>query len=321
MRGATRQLRPLGILTTFQSTLLMRGATRLYIWSHSYMPISIHAPHARSDKIAAAFGVQPNYISIHAPHARSDHKEWEHHHRSLLISIHAPHARSDTAIYRTSDGVSLISIHAPHARSDAGCRSYCRCCLISIHAPHARSDKEVPEIMISKYPFQSTLLMRGATCADAQTGGISVFQSTLLMRGATISGTRQNSISPISIHAPHARSDPFACRNLELPEHFNPRSSCEERRPHGCRREGWSYFNPRSSCEERLDPETGEILNEISIHAPHARSDAAAGMAGPDDAISIHAPHARSDSFNPPKSQNNWVFQSTLLMRGATISL
>ena len=81
-----------------------------------------------------------------------------------------------------------------------------------------------------------------------------LFQSTLLMRGAT-SGTVDLSDYPkyISIHAPHARSDgarlvPFLSQvqiSIHAPHarsdtllwtaclhrsHFNPRSSCEERR-------------------------------------------------------------------------------------------
>ena len=80
-----------------------------------------------------------------------------------------------------------------------------------------------------------------------------IFQSTLLMRGATMLNTVTASSSI----------------------HFNPRSSCEERRgkycfavlqksisihaPHArsdkkrvCTHARQSYFNPRSSCEERL---------------------------------------------------------------------
>ena len=39
--------------------------------------------------------------------------------------------------------------------------------IISIHAPHARSDVKVLSV-ISKYKFQSTLLMRGATESKQQ---------------------------------------------------------------------------------------------------------------------------------------------------------
>ena len=62
------------------------------------------------------------------------------------------------------------------------------------------------------------------------------------------------------------------------------------------RRSWCGNFNPRSSCEERLKRMTNEQLVNISIHAPHARSDLVEGpvplvVLG----ISIHAPHARSD--------------------------
>ena len=100
---------------------------------------------------------------------------------------------------------------------------------ISIHAPHARSDLSERPPSRRRGKFQSTLLMRGATIADA------------------------DSRTPvdISIHAPHARSDAGGTKSRQNKDYFNPRSSCEERR-------GWralamrrAYFNPRSSCEER----------------------------------------------------------------------
>ena len=55
-------------------------------------------------------------------------------------------------------------------------------------------------------------------------------------------------------------------------------------------------FNPRSSCEERPG-------------CPAHRRNAA---------ISIHAPHARSDAPIPRRGHHPTEFQSTLLMRGAT---
>ena len=123
------------------------------------------------------------------------------------------------------------------------------------------------------------------------------FQSTLLMRGATRG----------------------ACGHSTTMCYFNPRSSCEERR-HGRRQQSnLEYFNPRSSCEERqAGRECGQLLEHISIHAPHARSDKMRKKIyhrrshnfNPRSsceerqfmlfrnfwtAISIHAPHARSD--------------------------
>ena len=86
--------------------------------------------------------------------------------------------------------------------------------LISIHAPHARSDLERVADRYRIHRFQSTLLMRGATEFDEHDrSGYEEFQSTLLMRGAT--RARQDACrdaGQISIHAPHARSDPAGAR-------------------------------------------------------------------------------------------------------------
>ena len=56
----------------------------------------------------------------------------------------------------------------------------------------------------------------------------------------------------------------------------------------------------------------------ISIHAPHARSDSSKGEIDMAITISIHAPHARSDFTVGSGGGDIAIFQSTLLMRGAT---
>ena len=59
----------------------------------------------------------------------------------------------------------------------------------------------------------------------------------------------------------------------------------------------------------------------ISIHAPHARSDVQDRHRQILFRISIHAPHARSDLLMSARSSLcSSIFQSTLLMRGATWS-
>ena len=62
------------LMLIFQSTLLIRGATknsRKNCWAKL---ISIHAPHTRSDKcLVTHLGYLE--ISIHAPHTRSDKRE------------------------------------------------------------------------------------------------------------------------------------------------------------------------------------------------------------------------------------------------------
>ncbi len=124
---------------------------------------------------------------------------------------------------------------------------------ISIHAPHARNDQRLLTQSQVARKFQSTLLMRGATGESPTTCSVAIrFQSTLLMRGATI---------------------PSSSSGRAI-EHFNPRSSCEERPLLFSRlssavsfqstllMRGATFapkliirralnFNPRSSCEER----------------------------------------------------------------------
>ena len=101
-------------------------------------------------------------------------------------------------------------------------------------------------------------------------------------------------------------------------------------------------FNPRSSCEERpvvwkLTPSLTAFQSTLLMRGATRRSEYRYGISA---YISIHAPHARSDhhasqggpsfqKFNPRPScverrhaVTIWplliVFQSTLLMRGAT---
>ena len=181
------------------------------------------------------------------------------------------------------DGVKIrhdrISIHAPHARSDGSSSEPYLPASISIHAPHARSD--AVEMVMGRLSKQ--------------------FQSTLLMRGATELLRKYRVLTDISIHAPHARSDLMLSSKSSNARHFNPRSSCEERRG------------------ERGKPSRH---HRISIHAPHARSDEQGTGKTRTTLISIHAPHARSDVTDDWTYYGKYgKFQSTLLMRGATCCL
>ena len=61
--------------------------------------------------------------------------------------------------------------------------------------------------MIGHIPFQSTLLVRGATVLHFRKMLILIFQSTLLVRGATTLTNVDLKLFFISIHAPRERSD------------------------------------------------------------------------------------------------------------------
>ena len=95
MRGATIEADNMSIDKQFQSTLLMRGATKKGEDVPYCHLISIHAPHARSDKIAAAFGVQPNYYFNPRSSCEERPRMMQIWINDTDISIHAPHARSD----------------------------------------------------------------------------------------------------------------------------------------------------------------------------------------------------------------------------------
>ena len=143
---------------------------------------------------------------------------------------------------------------------------------ISIHAPHARSDIILPSPAVAM-PFQSTLLMRGATVASEEPYTADRFQSTLLMRGAT------------ARHVSAGR-----------PSNFNPRSSCEERLIKAV--DEHNNYSFQSTLLMRGATQLGqahESVSAISIHAPHARSDNFLKHQKHQYLISIHAPHARSD--------------------------
>ncbi len=116
------------------------------------------------------------------------------------------------------------------------------------------------------------------------------------MRGATYNKNHCGDTYVISIHAPHARSDDKDFAMLYSIYNFNPRSSCEERqdcRGNICR---YIHFNPRSSCEER--PQHRLILFFYSNFNPRSSCE------------------ERQASRHTESSK--LIFQSTLLMRGAT---
>ena len=163
MRGATACFFSSFSFSRFQSTLLMRGAT--YKSTHTKDARADFNPRSSCEErqITCKTRCRNSVISIHAPHARSDRKVFSSTASASLfqstllmrgatlscqaqradlneISIHAPHARSDSACAFAVASPN-ISIHAPHARSD-DCREIRRQHQhrISIHAPHARSD-------------------------------------------------------------------------------------------------------------------------------------------------------------------------------------
>ena len=101
------------------------------------------------------------------------------------------------------------------------------------------------------------------------------FQSTLPMRGATNISFVTLICQAISIHTPHAGSDPDGAENK------HPFQTISIHTPHAGSDKVCIYifanqqdFNPHSPCGERpFSPTFSDHLEGISIHTPHAGSD------------------------------------------------
>ena len=141
--------------------------------------------------------------------------------------------------------------------------------------------------------------MRGATRAGRQGDVGMTFQSTLPMRGATRRSRASGKQDIISIHAPHAGSDQGHHCHKRDGGNFNPRSPCGERPPRSTSSSGSATFQS-----------TLPMRGATRLHYPASRL----------QRISIHAPHAGSDADGYVWLSVQLKFQSTLPMRGATLS-
>ena len=231
MRGATYAILCTALSKVFQSTLLMRGATSL-----SYLLMSAVA---RFQSTLLMRGATHSMASARSARSNFNPRSSCEERHATTAFVMSSLLFQSTLLMRGATRPSRTSRAQPHHFNP---RSSCE---------ERRGGRGYGP---GSNPFQSTHLMRGAPGAPASARLTTLFQSTLLMRGAT-----SLKISPV----PSVRD-----------------------------------FNPRSSCEERLtDPADLLARLVISIHAPHARSDPTA---------------SGSSSFE------TIVFQSTLLMRGAT---
>ena len=116
--------------------------------------------------------------------------------------------RGATGYNRDSYSHSPVSIHAPHAGRDHAAREHHVIGEVSIHAPHAGRDYSR-----NLYTHSSASFNPRAPCGARHLTTFSImldimFQSTRPMRGATITGTTIDTLSLVSIHAPHAGRDP-----------------------------------------------------------------------------------------------------------------
>ena len=128
-----------------------------------------------------------------------------------------------------------------------------------------------------------------------------IFQSTLPMRGATSVQAQACRSCLISIHAPHAGSDPL----------MKTRSGA------WC----WNFIHAPHAGSDRADQLCSRIGNLISIHAPHAGSDVFVPCASSSAALFQSTLPMRGATLCLILRLALGRFQSTLPMRGATAYL
>ena len=116
--------------------------------------------------------------------------------------------RGATSILQTNSMKLHVSTHAPLAGSDLWPTPPSLRTLVSTHAPLAGSDSRMSARSVSTWPFQLTLPLRGATAV----------------------GELHHRADGVSTHAPLAGSDIILFFVFILPECFNSRSPCGERR-------------------------------------------------------------------------------------------
>ena len=193
------------IISVFQSTLPVGGATLPFRVVSLIWNISIHAPRGGSDDVA---------ICIVICH-------W-------LFQSTLP-VGGATYYFFVPNRLVWISIHAPRGGSDSPTAYKSKSAGISIHAPRGGSDYNQVRGAPTHFTFQSTLPVGGATTSQPFIITLKLFQSTLPVGGATAESAghtrRLNNFNPRSpwgerlfkVIKPAAETD------------FNPRSPWGER--------------------------------------------------------------------------------------------
>ena len=240
------------LISSFQSTHPLRGATGRRPRGHLDGNISIHAPLAGCD--ADYFAAEEDrFISIHAPLAGCD----------ASVSTATTWTRYFNP--RTPCGVRLCSPGRCRRSRNFNPRTPCGVrpakvvyqggeAYISIHAPLAGCDAEQGRPAKKHRRFQSTHPLRGATVPRLPKGHVCIisihaplagcdvgftilrivkkeFQSTHPLRGATFQIEVCKPLADISIHAPLAGCDWYKFLTFLLRNNFNPRTPCGVRLP------------------------------------------------------------------------------------------
>ena len=280
----------------FQSTLLMRGATKCHGLFAERPDISIHAPHARSDNRSRSVVI---CLSNFNPRSSCEERPDGRFPRALRVQFQSTLLMRGAT--RLPEGRVSQSHHfnprssCEERHSKANILARCK------DDFNPRSSCEERRLSSANWSFSAVNFNPRSSCEERLYTDTSVQCNQNFNPRSSCEerrGTQQSGrlYQRISIHAPHARSDSRRGgrhRGHDISIHApHARSDLEGRKGERV----YDNFNPRSSCEER--PACSKSIRR-------------------DRNISIHAPHARSDVAGI-QSSYRVSFQSTLLMRGAT---
>ena len=170
---------------------------------------------------------------------------------------------------------------------------------VSIHAPMKGATVTCPNQFRSR-PCFNPRTHEGCDFGNRLVPGRSVVSIHAPMKGATRDRSQKDDIRRVSIHAPLARCDHVWHCSLSRTRCFNPRTSCEVRPAPILGFRQLTRFNPRTSCEVR--PGLRLEYSKLGL-------------------VSIHAPLARCDMDFQQFLTASKAFQSTHLLRGATLDI
>ena len=145
---------------------------------------------------------------------------------------------------------------------------------ISIHAPHTRGDLTLGQTDSPAQVFQSTPLIRGATCDFADLHNPDQFQSTPLIRGATPEGSGGEGMSrfqstPLIRGATGRSGDQTGYETFQSTPLIRGATYSRARYERYYRR--FQSTPLIRGATKRTD--NGCHYDAISIHAPHTRGD------------------------------------------------
>ena len=251
VRGATSDDTEPPAPPVFQSTRPVRGATSC-AGSSAQWPTSFNPRAPCGARLAGADRLREHLpVSIHAPRAgrdvlaavRSAVEDLFQSTRPVRGATEVPPALVTQDLFQSTRPVRGATVDVAAGEALLG---------VSIHAPRAGRDAAMSSAAASTSEFQSTRPVRGATFKQSATGRTGGFQSTRPVRGATVGGDFAWGTDEFQSTRPVRGATRPGCARPRRSPSFNPRAPCGARRARfRPSRSSGTRFNPRAPCGAR----------------------------------------------------------------------